>query len=86
MIADEEMFMGKQRFADQDMLGFTNKYSKERQKQEYVVKGRSNPINDLGGNEIIKPINLKDFKGNIVDDGDVQNDDNNNIDNVNEKP
>lgn len=37
LIADEEMFMGKQRFADQDMLDFANKYTKEKEKKVVCV-------------------------------------------------
>lgn len=61
LIADEEMFMGQQRFADQDMLDFANKYSKEKQKKDFVVtnQGRINPINENAEvNDLIKPINL----------------------------
>jgi len=78
LIADEEMFMGKQRFADSDMLDFVNKYSKEKPKNDFVItnKGKINPMNDnADANDVIKPINLNDLFG--ANDDDNDNKDNN---------
>lgn len=64
LAADEEMFMGQQRFADQDMLDFANKYSKEKAKKDFVVtnQGRINPMNDNADvDDNIQPFNIKDL-------------------------
>ena len=46
------------------MVDFVNKYSKEKQKKDFVItnQGIVNPINDdTNMNDFIKPINLNDL-------------------------
>ncbi|CAD8057294.1 unnamed protein product [Paramecium sonneborni] len=66
LVAEEEMFMGQQRFGDQDMLDIVNKYSKEKQKSDFVVtnQGKINPMNE--GANANEPLSKFDL-GNLME-------------------
>ena len=62
LVADEEMFMGSQRFVEIDFVEFINKFSKEKEKrvkykiynaQEYIVlnRGKRNLFSERQGAE-----------------------------------
>ena len=60
---DEEMFLGKQRFIESNLLHFIDLFSKEKNRNEFHIRAHEdeNQANNEFENNIINPTNINDL-------------------------